>query len=98
MASATEEKMGELFEKYQKSASVWTALSEMGHQQLSASVASNNTAGNYNREWNYKRKKIQSNRYENILGMQHNTKNNLHIFWEEGKKNLADYVTKHHPI
>ena len=23
--------------------------------------------------------------------------NNLHIFWEGGKKNLADYVTKHHP-
>ena len=22
----------------------------------------------------------------------------FHIFWEEGKKNLADYVTKHHPI
>ena len=24
--------------------------------------------------------------------------NNFHIFWEEGKKNLADYVTKHHRI
>ena len=24
--------------------------------------------------------------------------NHFHIFWEEGKKNLADYVTKHHPI
>ena len=24
--------------------------------------------------------------------------NRLHIFWEEGKKKLADYVTKHHPI
>ena len=24
--------------------------------------------------------------------------NNFHIFWEEGKKNLAEYVTKHHPI
>ena len=22
----------------------------------------------------------------------------FHIFWEEGKKNLADYVTEHHPI
>ena len=25
-------------------------------------------------------------------------KNNFQIFWEEGKKNLADYDTKHHPI
>ena len=24
--------------------------------------------------------------------------NHFHIFWEEGKKNLADYVTKHHLI
>ena len=25
-------------------------------------------------------------------------KNHFHVFWEEGKKDLADYVTKHHPI
>ena len=25
-------------------------------------------------------------------------KNHFHIFWEEGKKNSADYVTKHQPI
>ena len=24
--------------------------------------------------------------------------NHFHIFWEERKKNLVDYVTKHHPI
>ena len=24
--------------------------------------------------------------------------NNFHIFWEEGNKNLADYVTKNNPI
>ena len=24
--------------------------------------------------------------------------NHFHIFWEEGKKNLADYVTKHRLI
>ena len=22
----------------------------------------------------------------------------FHIFWEEEKKNLVDYITKHHPI
>ena len=26
------------------------------------------------------------------------TQNDFRIFWEEGKKNLADYVTKHHSI
>ena len=25
-------------------------------------------------------------------------KNHFRIFWEEEKKNLADYVTKHHPV
>ena len=24
--------------------------------------------------------------------------NNFHIFWEDGKKTLADYVTRHHQI
>ena len=24
--------------------------------------------------------------------------NHFHILWEEGKKNIAGYVTKHHPI
>ena len=24
--------------------------------------------------------------------------NNFHVFWDEGKKNLADYVTKHNLI
>ena len=25
-------------------------------------------------------------------------KNRFHVFWVEGRKNPADYVTKHHPI
>ena len=24
--------------------------------------------------------------------------NHFHLFWDEGKKNLAEYFTKHHPI
>ena len=24
--------------------------------------------------------------------------NHFHIFWEKGRKNQVDYVTKHHPI
>ena len=25
-------------------------------------------------------------------------KNHFYLFWEEGKENLEDYVTKYHPI
>ena len=41
---------------------------------------------------------IQINRHDILLGHRHNTKNNSRIIWEEGNKNLADYVTKYDPI
>ena len=63
-----------------------------------------NTGGNrqysikYNCQWNGKIKNIQSNRQEILLDQRQNTKKHSHIFWEEGKKNLLDYVTNHYPI
>ena len=44
MASATEEKLGELFENFQKATSTRTALAVMGHQQPPILVAMDNTA------------------------------------------------------
>ena len=45
MASATEAELGGLFEKYQKSTSMRTALAEMGHQQPPTPVAIDNRRG-----------------------------------------------------
>ena len=44
------------------------------------------------------KKNIQINRHDILLGTQQNTTNHFHILWEEVKKNLEDYVTKHEPV
>ena len=74
-----------------------TALAEMVHKQPPKPVATDNTAADSIVNGMAK-KNIHSNRHDILLGMRQNMKNNFYIFWDEGKKNLADYVTKHHPI
>ena len=69
----------------------------MGHQQLPTPVETDNTAANIivNR---MAKQNISSNRHEILLGQRHNpTKPFPHILGI-GKENLANYVTKHHPI
>ena len=68
----------------------------MGHQQPPTPVATYNTAAN--RIFNGKKKKILIHRHEILLGQRQKKTKLFHILWEEGKKNLADYFTKHHPI
>ena len=46
MASAIEAELGGLFENFQKSTSMRTALAEMGHLQSPTPVATDNTAAN----------------------------------------------------
>ena len=74
-----------------------TALAEMDHKQPPTPVATDNTAADSIVNGMAK-KKIHSNRHEILLGTRQNMKKHFHIFWDEGKKNLADYFTKHHPI
>ena len=55
-------------------------------------------SGKKHSQWNGKAKNISSNRHEILLVQRQSPKKPFHIIWEEGKKNPADYITKHHPI
>ena len=75
-----------------------TALAEMGHQQPPTPVATYNTAENSIVNGTEKQKisrAIDMRFYwvRDIIQQKHS-----HILWEEGNKNLADYVTNQHPI
>ena len=93
MASATEEELGGLFENFQKATYTRTALAEMGHQQPPTTVVTVNTSAKsiVNRTENQKRYRAIDIIFYWVRDRIR--KKHFHIFWEEGKKNLADYVT-----
>ena len=70
----------------------------MRHSQPPTPVAMDNTAANIivNRT---AKQKISKEIYMRFYGVRKKIHNNsFHILWEEIKKNLSYYVTKHHPI
>ena len=98
MASFTEAKLEGLFENCQKATFMSTYLSEMGHQQPPALVATDNTASNSIVNGTAKQKIYQSIGMGFYWVRDRIRQNYFHILWEEGKKNVADYITRHHPI
>ena len=91
-------RIGGLFENSQKAASMRTALAEMGHQQPPTPVAIDNTAANSIVNETAKPKKSQTINMRFYWVRDIIRQNHFHIFWGEGKRNLAGYVTKKHPI
>ena len=75
-----------------------TALAEMGHLQPPTPMATDNTAANSIVNGTEKHKIYREIDMRFYWVRDRIRKNYFHIFWEEGKKNLTDYVTKHHPI
>ena len=75
-----------------------TDLADMGHLQPLTPVAKDNTAANSIVNGTEKQKISQANDMRFYWVKYRIGQNHFHIFWEERKKNLADYVTKHHPI
>ena len=75
-----------------------TDLAEMGRQQPPTPVSTDNTAAT--RIVNGTAKQKRSRVIDMIFYWVRDRirQNHFHISWEEGKNNLADYVTKHHPI
>ena len=96
MESSTEAELVELFESYQKATFMQTVLAEMVHSQPLTPVAMHNAAANsiINRTAK-KTKAVDMIFYWVRYRIQ---KKHFHIFWEERKKNLAEYVTKYHQI
>ena len=74
-----------------------TVLAEMGHQQPPTPVATTYAAANsiVDGTANKKSRAIDMIFYWFRYRIQ---KIHFRIFWEDGSKNLVDYVTKYHPI
>ena len=70
----------------------------MGHLQPPTPVAMDNTAANSIVNGTAKQKRSRAIDMIFYWVRDRIPQNHFHIFWEEGKKNLADYVIKHHPI
>ena len=98
VVSSTEAELGGLFENCQKTTYVLTALVDMGHQQPPTPLATGNTAANIIVNETAKQTIFQAIDIRFYWVRNRIRQNNLHIFWEERKKKLADYVTKHHLI
>ena len=98
MELATEAELGGVFENFQKATSISTSISEMGNPQMPTLLETDNTAGNSIVNVTYKQK-ISILIYMRFYLLRGKIRENyFHIFWEEGKKNLENYFTKHHPI
>ena len=98
MTSATEAALGRLFENFQKATSMRTALAEMDHQQPPTPVATYNKSANSIVNGTENQKISRAIDMTSYWVRDRIRQNHFRIFWEEGKKNLTDYVTKHHSI
>ena len=70
----------------------------MVHQQPTTPVATDNTVENSIVDGTVKQKRYRSIGMRFYLVRDRIRQNHFHKLCEEGKKNLADYVTKHHLI
>ena len=75
-----------------------TALADMGHLQPPTPVTMDNTLANSIFKGAEKQKISRAIDMIFYWVRDRIRKKHFHIFLEEGKKNLADYVTKNHPI
>ena len=98
MASSPEAELGWLFENCHSATSMRTALAEMVYLQPSTLVATENIAANSIVNKTEKQKRYRAVDMRFYWVRDRIRQNHLRILWEEGKKNMADYVTKHHPI
>ena len=96
MESDDEAELGGLFENDQKATSIWTAIEEMVHPQQPTSVATDNIAKNSIVNGTAKKSRAIDMRFYWVRDRIRKT--HFYVFWEEGGKNLADYLTKHHLI
>ena len=98
-ASAAEAETGGLFLNAQDAVPIRTALEEMGHNQPNAGTpieTDNSTAhGILHATVRMKRSKAFDMRYHWLQDRM--SQNQFNLYWAPGKRNQADYFSKHHP-
>lgn len=96
-ASAAEAELGSLFLNAQEAVKLRLALEEMGHKQPPTPIhADNSTAVSIiHKTIKQQRSRAMNMRYFWTIGAQDDK--TIDVSWHPGRKNLGDYVTKHHP-
>ena len=97
LASAAEAELGALFHNCKEACPLRTALTEMGHPQSSTTIVTDNStaAGIANATVKQRRSKAIDMRFYWVRDRV--AQGQFTVVWKKGKRNLADYFTKHHP-
>jgi hypothetical protein len=86
-----------LYLNAQEAIYLWQILTKMGHPQPQTPIQTDNLTaeGVINNKIQPKRTKVMDMRFHWLRD--HEAQDQLRIYWQPGKTNLADYFTKHHP-
>ncbi len=96
VASAAEAKLGVLFLNCKQATIFWLALKEMGHPQPPTPVHCNISTAVGIANNTIERQRLHSMENEVLLGCRWGGSGKIHHQIYPGKKNLADYQSKHH--
>ena len=98
MSSAAEAELGALFINAKEAVHLRRILSEMGHAQPRTPIQTDNSIaeGVINSRVPPKQTKAMNMRFEWLLDREQ--QGEFKIYWKPGKRNLADYFKKHHPL
>jgi hypothetical protein len=96
LASASEAEIGTLFENTRKATILHTALKEMGYPQPPTPVQTDNSTACGIANDNIKQQRLRAINMRFFWICDRVQQNQFNIYWAPGKRNLADYYTKHH--
>jgi hypothetical protein len=97
MSSAAEAELGALFLNAKDAVYLCQILTDMGHQQPTTPIQTDNTIaeGVINNKIQPKRTKAMDMRFHWLRNQE--AQGQFKIYWQPGRTNLADYFTKHCP-
>ena len=96
MTSATESELASLYIMAREAAYIRIILEEMGHKQTLSPIQTDNTmAGSVCNRKIQRRTKSMDMQFHWLRYREFQKQ--FRIYWQPGKENYADYLTKHHP-
>ena len=97
MSSATEAELAALYIMAREAVYIRSVLEELGHKQPPTPIQTDNSMAEavVNGKVQPKRTKAMDMRFHWLRDREN--RNQFKIYWRQGKTNLADYWTKHHP-
>ena len=97
VASAAESELGALFLNGQKAVAIRTTLEELGHPQPPTPIQTDNSSAFGIVNDNVRRNKSRSMDMRFFWIKDRIRQKQFLVYWGPGRKNLADYFTKHLP-